>query len=72
MESVKNRSIKVSELAEGQQFKLTGNRKFQTVNKLINLGVGDNIPTEHKGKILVVLSNCAQYCLNPDTSVIVQ
>lgn len=61
--------IKVEELVSGQEFKLKGQRKFRVFSKYMELGSGDNIPAQHKGKLLVILSNCRQLILDKETEI---
>lgn len=65
------RPIPAAYLGTGMQFKLPGKRKFRTVAKKHQLGTGDNIPAEHKGKLLVITDECKQFILDKEQEVII-
>jgi hypothetical protein len=69
METLKE--IKIEELKENDHFKLTETkRKFHQFQKLISLG--DNVSSIHKGKLLLILTNCKQLVVSPKTTVILK
>jgi len=64
--------MKISDLQPGQQFKLLHQLKFRTVSRIIELGHGNNIPKEHKGKTLVLLDDCKQLTIDPTTEITIK
>lgn len=61
--------MKASELKVGDRFRFPRKRKFQKVIKIVPLGDGDNIPTQHKNNILVIVEGCNQYTIPPGYEV---
>ena len=54
------KTIIASELIEGDRFRQFRQRKWRTVHKIIHLKETDNIPDEHKGKLLIIVDRCRQ------------
>lgn len=58
----------IQQLNPGDSFKI-GNQRKPRVFKRSVLLEGERIPAEHKGKLLVILNDCRQMVLDPDTEV---
>jgi hypothetical protein len=63
--------MKFQELKRGQLFKFGKQKNFRQFLDCHLLN-GDNIPNEHKGKMLVIYDNCKQMIADPETEVIVE
>lgn len=63
--------MKFQELKRGQLFKFGKQKNFRRFLDCHLLN-GDNIPTEHKGKLLVIFDNCKQMVVEPEMEVIVE
>lgn len=64
--------MKVEQLKVGDRFRFPRKRKFREVIKIIPLGDGDNIPTQHKNHILVIVEGCNQYTIPPGYKIEVE
>lgn len=62
--------MKIERLMPGQAFRTGKQTKFRIFRKAVILN-GENIPVEHKGKLLVIHDNCKQSIMEPGTEVIV-
>ncbi len=63
--------MKAKDLQSGQAFHLPGKRKFRTVKKVFECDPKKGFLDEHKGKLLIVLDDCRQMILDPDTEVMI-
>lgn len=63
--------MKIQELKRGERFRVGKQKKFREFLDLHLLN-GDNIPLEHKGKLLVIYDNCKQMICDPDVDVEVE
>lgn len=62
--------MKAKDLKEGDSFKLPGKRKYRQISVIRHLGHEETIPGEHRGKLLIVMSDCRQMILNPERDII--
>ena len=65
-------AMKAKELQPGQQFKQKGQRKWRTVIKVVDCDIIRGRPVEHKGKLLIVLDDCRQWVIDPETELIIK
>ncbi len=63
--------MKAKDLTPGQEFKIAGKRKLRKIKEIITLKASDLIPESQIGKLLIVLDNCKQIILDPNTEVII-
>lgn len=65
------KEIKIKDLKEYDFFKLLkSQRKFRVFKKLVKLG--DNVPSEFKGKSLLILTNCKQITVNENDTCFIK
>ena len=62
--------MKAKDLQPGQQFKRKGQRKWRTAKTVIVLTARNGTPIELVGKLLIVLNDCRQWALDPETELI--
>lgn len=64
------KTVKAIDLQVGDEFKLEGKRKYNTVRKVVNIDGHEHI--EPIGpKILIIVDNCRQWMLLKDREVLV-
>lgn len=62
------KTVKVSDLKEGDEFRLIGKRKWKTINKTIELVDHDDVPPLGR-KFLIIHTGCMQIARLKDSEV---
>ena len=65
------KEIEAHELQSGQYFRLSSQKKFKTVIKVMELDKHDHIPPLGR-KVLIIHSNCRQLSVLKDTKIIIR